>query len=81
MEQQGTGQAQRSLEVAQLFDRLADGYDRAALRFFPFAADRLATRLVTGSNARGSNDWGPDTRVPAPWRWPSRSACMQAAGS
>ena len=73
MEQQGTGQSQRSLEVAQLFDRLADGYDRAALRFFPFAADRLATRLVTGSNAGGSNaqgsngpasnDWGPDTRV------------------
>ncbi len=28
-----------------LFDQLADGYDRAALRFFPFAADRLAQRL------------------------------------
>lgn len=33
-------------QVARLFDLLADGYDRAALRFFPFAADRLAVRLV-----------------------------------
>jgi len=32
-------------QVAQLFDQLVDGYDRAALRFFPFAADRLAQRL------------------------------------
>lgn len=30
----------------RLFDQLADGYDRAALRFFPFAADRLARRLA-----------------------------------
>ena len=33
-------------QVARLFDQLADGYDRAALRFFPFAADRLAERLA-----------------------------------
>lgn len=33
-------------EVAGLFDALADGYDRAALRFFPFTADRLAQRLA-----------------------------------
>ncbi|MBI5461002.1 MAG: class I SAM-dependent methyltransferase [Gammaproteobacteria bacterium] len=33
-------------QVAHLFDQLADGYDRAALRFFPFAADRLAQRLA-----------------------------------
>jgi len=32
--------------VARLFDQVADGYDRAALRFFPFAADRLAQRLA-----------------------------------
>lgn len=32
--------------IAELFDALADGYDRAALRFFPFAADRLAERLA-----------------------------------
>lgn len=32
--------------VERLFDQLADGYDRAALRFFPFAADRLAERLA-----------------------------------
>ena len=29
-----------------LFDALAEGYDRAALRFFPFTADRLAQRLL-----------------------------------
>lgn len=33
-------------QIARLFDRLADGYDRAALRFFPFAADRLVQRLA-----------------------------------
>lgn len=33
-------------QIARLFDRLADGYDRAALRFFPFAADRLVRRLA-----------------------------------
>lgn len=33
-------------QIARLFDLLADGYDRAALRFFPFAADRVAQRLV-----------------------------------
>lgn len=33
-------------QIARLFDQLADGYDRAALRFFPFAADRLAQRLA-----------------------------------
>lgn len=32
--------------IAALFDDLADGYDRAALRFFPFTADRLAQRLA-----------------------------------
>lgn len=35
-----------SKDIAQLFDELAEGYDHAALRFFPFAADRLATRLA-----------------------------------
>lgn len=30
----------------RLFDELAEGYDRAALRFFPFTADRLAQRLA-----------------------------------
>lgn len=33
-------------DIAELFDALADGYDRAALRFFPFTADRLAQRLA-----------------------------------
>lgn len=33
-------------QIARLFDLVADGYDRAALRFFPFAADRLAQRLA-----------------------------------
>lgn len=33
-------------QLARLFDQLADGYDRAALRFFPFAADRLVQRLA-----------------------------------
>lgn len=33
-------------QIARLFDLLADGYDRAALRFFPFAADRVAQRLA-----------------------------------
>lgn len=33
-------------QVARLFDLLADGYDRAALRFFPFTADRVAQRLA-----------------------------------
>ena len=33
-------------QIARLFDQLADGYDRAALRFFPFAADRLVERLA-----------------------------------
>ncbi|MDX5444905.1 MAG: class I SAM-dependent methyltransferase [Zoogloeaceae bacterium] len=32
--------------VAGMFDALADGYDSPALRFFPFAADRLAQRLA-----------------------------------
>ncbi|MBU1192991.1 MAG: class I SAM-dependent methyltransferase [Gammaproteobacteria bacterium] len=32
--------------VAQLFDQLADSYDCAALRFFPFTADQLARRLA-----------------------------------
>jgi ubiquinone/menaquinone biosynthesis C-methylase UbiE len=32
--------------IAQLFDQLADGYDCAALRFFPFTADQLAQRLA-----------------------------------
>jgi len=38
--------ADDSAATARLFDQLADGYDRAALRFFPFAADRLAERLA-----------------------------------
>lgn len=33
-------------QIARLFDLLADGYDRAALRFFPFTADRVAQRLA-----------------------------------
>ena len=33
-------------DLIGLFDALAEGYDRAALRFFPFAADRLAQRLA-----------------------------------
>jgi ubiquinone/menaquinone biosynthesis C-methylase UbiE len=32
-------------QVAAVFDRVADGYDREALRFFPFVADRLIARL------------------------------------
>lgn len=32
--------------MAGVFDALADGYDSPALRFFPFAADRLAQRLA-----------------------------------
>jgi ubiquinone/menaquinone biosynthesis C-methylase UbiE len=35
----------RTVEMAGLFDTLAEGYDRAALRFFPFTADRIAQRL------------------------------------
>jgi len=31
--------------VAALFDRLADSYDGAATRFFPFCADRLVDRM------------------------------------
>src|SRR3972149_4793982 len=31
--------------VASIFNRVAAGYDDAALRFFPFCADRLITRL------------------------------------
>ncbi len=38
--------AEAGAGIAELFDQLADGYDRAALRFFPFAADRLAQRLA-----------------------------------
>lgn len=37
-----------TVEIAALFDLLADGYDRAALRFFPFTADRVAQRLAPG---------------------------------
>lgn len=33
-------------KLAHLFDQLSEGYDRAALRFFPFTADRLAQRLA-----------------------------------
>lgn len=36
----------RLARLARLFDQVADGYDGAALRFFPFAADRLAQRLA-----------------------------------
>ncbi len=32
-------------QVAALFNRVAEGYDREALRFFPFVADRLIARL------------------------------------
>jgi ubiquinone/menaquinone biosynthesis C-methylase UbiE len=32
-------------QQAAIFDRVADGYDREALRFFPFVADRLIARL------------------------------------
>ncbi|MHB8534537.1 MAG: class I SAM-dependent methyltransferase [Sulfuricaulis sp.] len=32
-------------EVAQVFNQVAAGYDHAALRFFPFAADRLIMHL------------------------------------
>ncbi len=31
--------------VASLFDRLAEGYEGASLRFYPFAADRMVYRL------------------------------------
>lgn len=36
----------QQVKVAQLFDQLADSYDCAALRFFPFTADQLARRLA-----------------------------------
>ncbi len=39
-------------QVARLFDTLVEGYDRAALRFFPFAADRLAQRLTPRSGEK-----------------------------
>jgi ubiquinone/menaquinone biosynthesis C-methylase UbiE len=32
--------------IAQVFDQAAGGYDSPALRFFPFAADRLVARLA-----------------------------------
>lgn len=32
-------------QVAQIFNQVAAGYDHAALRFFPFAADRLVVRI------------------------------------
>ena len=32
-------------QVVAMFDRVAEGYDREALRFFPFVADRLIARL------------------------------------
>ncbi len=38
----GPAQARR---VADVFNRVAAGYDREALRFFPYAADRLIARL------------------------------------
>lgn len=41
-----------SAATERLFDQLADGYDRAALRFFPFAADRLAERLAPRSGEK-----------------------------
>lgn len=36
--------AQRD-RLAAIFNEVAAGYDSPALRFFPFAADRLITRL------------------------------------
>lgn len=36
---------EHSRRVAAVFDLVAPGYDRAALRFFPFAADRLILEL------------------------------------
>lgn len=38
--------------VAQVFNQVAAGYDHAALRFFPFTADRLIVRLKPAPGAK-----------------------------
>ncbi len=39
-------------QVAQIFNQVAAGYDHAALRFFPFAADRLIVWLNPASGSK-----------------------------
>lgn len=39
-------------QVARVFNQVAAGYDHAALRFFPFAADRLIMRLNPASGTK-----------------------------
>ncbi len=38
--------------IADVFNLIAAGYDREALRFFPYAADRLIARLKPGRGAK-----------------------------
>ena len=45
MNDQGVAVPVQSRSVADVFNLIAAGYDREALRFFPYAADRLIARL------------------------------------
>jgi ubiquinone/menaquinone biosynthesis C-methylase UbiE len=40
-----SGEQGQSRDIAGVFNQIAAGYDREALRFFPYAADRLIARL------------------------------------
>ncbi|MGA7800802.1 MAG: methyltransferase domain-containing protein [Gammaproteobacteria bacterium] len=45
LSENGATSAEHKRQVTELFDQLAPHYDCAALRFFPFCADRLVQRL------------------------------------